>query len=412
MMATEQRGRITVPTRPPDARPTSKRGNGVVRANRLDERAAITIAAVSGVVAALAGAQPTGSGLVDPLLVGVAVAFVTWAAASAPWWAVAATAAIASIVAFDGVLTLVGALAFVVGLWIGVRRRDLGTVRAIVAAVALNVLVRSELVGFFGSSALIGIATGVVLFVVGIRRRRRRTRRVAWTAVAVVAIAAGIALIGFSLSASAARTRLLEGNRLAREGIAELGDGDFARAAARFGAAADAFSAADRDLKRPWAQPAALVPVLAQNSEAVSELAKRRGIEHPRDRAALEQLDPGGLRLTNGRIDLAAFDSFTDPLTSAQRTLAELRASVDDVDSPWLVAPLGRTDRGPRRRHRRQRAAARERDPRRPSSSPTCSGVTGPGATSSRSRRRPRPGDWAGSWATSPSSSPTRGSSR
>jgi Protein of unknown function (DUF4012) len=338
---------VTSTTRRPTALPTinngasgSGRETRHIRRNRLDERVAIAIAVVSGIVASFADVEPTGSPAVDHPMVGLAVAFVTWAAASAPWWAVATTAGVAAVVAVDAALTFIGALAFLAGLWIGVRRRDLGALRAVVAAIGLNVLVRSELDGFFGSSALIGVVTGVALFLVGIRRRRRRVRRVAWAVVAVVASAAGIALIGFGVAASTARSSLLEGNRLAREGIAQIRTGDFDAAAERFAAAADALARADDDLSQPWARPAQLVPVLAQNREAVADVAASAGESCNELATALAELDPERLRLTNGRIDLTAFDTFARPLASVQATLTELRATVGDVESPWLVAPL------------------------------------------------------------------------
>jgi len=311
-----------------------------VRGNRTDERIAVVIAIASGLAAATAGARPTGSDAVDAILVAAAVGAVTWAAASAPWWAIASAAAVAALVAVDGVLTLVAAAAFVTGLWIGVRRRDLGVLRGVLAAVVLNVLIRAELESFLGASALIGVTTGVLLFVAGIRRRRRHVRRIAWSGLGIVGIAAAVAAVGFGFAAASARTGLLEGHRLAREGIDELRRGNFDTAAQRFAASADEFSAADGDLSAPWARPAAVVPVMAQNHRAVTDLAGSAAASTDALATALGQLDPESLRLTDGRIDLSAFESFRDPLTSVHETLDRLDATVDGAASPWLVAPF------------------------------------------------------------------------
>ena len=54
-------------------------GVAFVRRNRVDERAAIGIAAIAGLAAATAGAEPTGSSTVDALLVAISVAAVVWA---------------------------------------------------------------------------------------------------------------------------------------------------------------------------------------------------------------------------------------------------------------------------------------------------------------------------------------------
>jgi hypothetical protein len=146
-------------------------GVAFVRRNRVDERVALAIAAIAGVVAATAGAEPTGSATIDALLVTLSVAAVVWASASAPWWAPASASGLGAVIAFDPIVALVGAAGFVAGLVIGVRRRDQSALRAVVGAVALNVLIRSELDGFLGLSASSG-SRSLVLFVVGVRRRR------------------------------------------------------------------------------------------------------------------------------------------------------------------------------------------------------------------------------------------------
>lgn len=327
---------------PPYTRRTMSSGDvrRTVRANRLDERQAVAIALVAGVVAALADAAPTGTEWVDRPMVGLAVAVVTWASASASWWAVAAAAGIAAVSAIDPLLTIVGAVAFVGGLWIGVRRRDLGTVRALVGAIALNVLVRSELEGFFGLSAIIGIVIGVVLFVIGIRRRPRVLRRRALTAVGATMTLAVLAVIGFALSATTARASLTDGQRLATGGIAELSRGNFEDAAGMFAEAGSTFTRASDQLGRPWAQPSRLVPVVAQNAGALTDLADAAGDASSQLGASLADIDPETLRLVDGRIDLAAIEAVAGPLGDVQDSLVNLDATVADTNSPWLLAPI------------------------------------------------------------------------
>lgn len=311
-----------------------------VRANRLDERHAIAIALVSGVVAALDGVNPTGSEWVDRPLVGVVVAAATWAAASAAWWAVAAAAGIAAAAAIDPLMTVIGAIGFVVGLWIGLRQRDLGTVRCLVGAIALNVLVRSELEGFLGASAAVGITTGVLLFALGVRRRRRPLRRAAWTATGAALAVAMIAAFGFGAAAVSARSLLNDGQRLATEGIDDLGRGDFQQASTKFNEAGRAFNRASEQLDRPWALPARLVPVMAQNVDTVSDLADAAGDSSSQLGSSLAQIDPDMLRLTAGRIDIAAIEAIAGPLGDVQASLASLDATVADADSPWLIDPV------------------------------------------------------------------------
>lgn len=311
-----------------------------LRANRVDERVALGVALVSAVVAALAGVRPTGSTVVDVVLVGLAVGAATWAAASAPWWAVAGSAAVASIVAIDPLLTLAGVPAFVAGLWIGLRRQDLSTGRVVVAAVALNLLARSELQGFLGESTIVALACGLALFVLGVRRRPRRHRRRAYQVLAVVAVVVVLAGLGFTVSAASARSDLADGNRLAQQGIVAVGDGRFAEAADAFASASTAFDAAHDSLRRPWAQGARIVPALAQNARAARELADQAAASSARLGEVLRIADVDGLRLVDGRIDLAAVAAVEEPLRSVAEDLDALSATIDDVDSPWLLAPV------------------------------------------------------------------------
>ena len=63
----------------------------------------------------------------------------------------------------------------------------------------------------------------------------------------------------------------------------------------------------------------------------------------PRPRAAgdaLSLIDPDQLRLVNGQIDIAAIERIEQPFVDVQTALDDLDASLDDVVSPWLVAPL------------------------------------------------------------------------
>ena len=125
--------------------------------------------AVEAVQIGLAGLIPAGNHLprrhrqtpaaqgIDVQFLVAAVGFVTWASASAPWWAGAAACGVGASIAFDPVVVAVGVVGFVLGLRIGVRRRDQSVMRALVGAIALNVLIRSELDGFLGLSAVVGV---------------------------------------------------------------------------------------------------------------------------------------------------------------------------------------------------------------------------------------------------------------
>jgi hypothetical protein len=309
----------------------------LVRRNRVDERVAIAIAAVAGLIAATAGARPTGSATVDAVMVFLAVAAVVWASASAPWWAPAAASGVAAITAFDPVLTLIGAVGFVVGLVVGVRQRDQSELRAVVAAIAMNVLIRSELAGFLGLSAIIGVGIGLLLFVTGIRRRRSAIRRPAWIALGAAGGFMLIATVLLGVTASLSRSDLTAGYRLANDGIRSLDEGEYQTAAQQLTDAATALDRVDDRLGGPLALPSRLVPAIAQNSRAASTLAEEVAASTAVAADALRAVDPSTLTVVDGAIDLDAVRAVEVPLLEVQTALADLRASTTSIESPWLL---------------------------------------------------------------------------
>lgn len=274
------------------------------------------------------------------MFVGLAVAAATWAAGTASWRAVSAAAGIAAVTAIEPLLTVIGFVAFVGSLWFSVRNHRLGALRGVVAATALNVLVRSGLEGFFGASAVVGMSVGVALFIVGLRCRSRPIRRAVWATVGSVVTMFVLAVIGFALTATSARASLSDGHGLATEGIAELRRGNFSEAAATFAAAGQAFTRASRELDRPWALPSRLVPIVAQNADALTDLAEAGGDISTQVGSSLAAIDQEQLRLVQGQIDLAALESIVAPLTDVQASLVDLDAAVVGASSPWLLEPM------------------------------------------------------------------------
>jgi hypothetical protein len=310
--------------------------------NRVDERLAVAVGVVGGAVAAWSGASPTGSTVLDAVLLVVSVGAVVWAAASAPWWLLAVTAGVAAVTALQPVLIGLGVVAFAAALFIGVRRDHLSTLRAVVAAMTLNVLLRSELEGFFGLSAVVGVTCAVALWVFGIRRRPARLRR--WGVLTTVAVVV-VALFAAGLGATAmwsVRSDLELGAQLARAAISTLDDGDFEEAAEGFAQASFVLERAEDRLGGPMGLPALLVPGVAQNMRATTALSAEVSGGTAEAATALRSIDPDALRPTNGTIDLEAVAAVERPLVDVSESLAALRVVREDVDTPWLVEPLQR----------------------------------------------------------------------
>ena len=311
-----------------------------VRRNRVDERFATGIAATAALVALLSPASPTGSKVTDAIVLLVVVGGVTWAAASAQWWAVSAAAGVAGTIALLPLPAVIGFLAFLAGIHVGMFRRDDSEVRCVVGGVAVNVLLWSELEGFLGLSALIGISVGALLFVLGVRRRPSRVRKPAWQVLGSVGAIAALALVGVAVSGVKARADVTDAAITARGAVRTLNAGDYEAATRQFEAAADAFDRSDRQLGGPLAVGGRLLPGVAQNLTAGRVLSDVAADATRDAAAALRQIDPEQVRLAGGRIDTDAIVELEGPLVEVQNAMMALESGADRVRSPWLVGAL------------------------------------------------------------------------
>ena len=204
----------------------------------------------------------------------------------------------------------------------------------------MNVLIRSELGGFLGLSAIIGVTLGALLFVVGLRRRPSRVQRRGWVVAASAGGLAAVALVSLGVAGFAARPDLSRGSREANAAIDLLNNGDYQAAAARFSDASTSFRGAENKLGGPLAMPSRLIPGVAQNVAAGAELAAAAGEGTAEAAAALRAIDPASLRVVDGAIDLEAVAAVEAPLLQVESALADLDAVSADIESPWLLAPV------------------------------------------------------------------------
>jgi len=307
------------------------------RRNRVDEPVATAIGLIAGLFAVLAGAEPTGAGAVDFLLITLAAAVVVWAAASAPWWAPALACGVGATIALSPLITVIGAAGFVGGLMIGARQQELTLPRTLVALVAVNVLIRSDFGGFQGLSAIIGVGVCVVLLVAGLLRRPAVVRRRAWLGLGVAGGIAVIALGGLVVSGSAARPDLTRAANLSEQAIDSLNAGDYQRAATEFADASAAFARTDDRLGGVLALPGRLIPGIAQNVRAGADLSAEAASGTNTAANALASIDPATLTLNDGAVDLDAVAAVEAPLLEVQKALVGLRAVSESIDSPWLI---------------------------------------------------------------------------
>jgi hypothetical protein len=312
----------------------------MARKHRVDERPVLVVAAIAGIVAALSGASPTGNAVVDAVVTFAAVAFVVWCAASAPWWMLAVTATAAMALAGNVWLLAIGAVAFAGALWIGLQRRDLAVERAVVAAIAFNVLIRAEGDTALGVTALVGIGCGLLVVVLGVRRRGRKAVR--WVTVAGLAVGAFavLAVAGAAITVASATSDLRAGNSAARAAVDQLSGGDYQDSSDGFFEAATRFESASATLDAPWARPAMLIPVVAQNRAAALDLATAAADASSAIADASAVIDVDQLTLRNGRFDIDAIRLLEGPLGEVETSIDSLSAAIAGVDSPWLAGPL------------------------------------------------------------------------
>ncbi len=301
------------------------------------EQPELVVAVLSGLLAALAGLRPTGHAVIDTVVVAAGAAGATWIAASAPWWTLLGTTALAAALAPTWPLIAVAVAALAITGVIGARRRSQPGLRSLSFMLSLVVLARLDDGRPQGLSTLLACSIIGTVVVFALKRRSPWLQRRALIALGAVVAAAVVASVGLILGVIAARSSLQTGNREAQVGLAALNQGDIDAATAAFREAMVAFENADDALTAPWAQPARLVPIVAQHRDAGVALASGAADVMAEAVDALSQIDPDSIRVINGRIDLDAVRALRKPFEQLTASIADLSTVVEQARSPWLV---------------------------------------------------------------------------
>jgi hypothetical protein len=188
----------------------------------------------------------------------------------------------------------------------------------------VNVLIRSELGGFLGLSAVVGIGACAALAVVGIAGGSRHARRISMVLVSAVLFATVLSLAGLGLMANTTRPDLAQGAGDARDAITQLNEADYEAAAELFASASDAFERSDSRLSGIVVAPSHLVPVVAQNVRAGADLSTAGASGKAAAAAALRAIAPALLSVVDGAIDLAAIAAVQEPLLQVEAVLNDL----------------------------------------------------------------------------------------
>lgn len=171
---------------------------------------------------------------------------------------------------------------------------------------------------------------------------KRRLRRAALLLGLLIVLAG----VGLAVATLQARADVAAGTQAARDGIAALRAGNQPAAVAQFAAAEDRFREARRAVRAPWARPATVVPLLAQQARALDRATGAGADVAAAAEATARDASVDDVTMTEGRVDLAAVRALVPPLKRAHAATTRAQAKLRSADSRWLLPPLAeRIDR-------------------------------------------------------------------
>lgn len=343
--ATETRtiGWSTTPRTPAPSARTHRGSGGGRRKSPLtaEQRQWIIGISVLGCLLAtfLAGSSPTGHRPIDAFYRCAFVVLTILAASRARRWSLVIAAGLTVIGSTTlmlipplAALVLAGTLA-----WRNKRDRVLGAlVGMLVGWSALNLVWPTTT----GLTAVLAAVAVVPLWISGYRvartKNRRRIRIGMYTAIAILFLGCVIAGLGV-VSQRNVLTTAANDTIDAAKGMTGVTTQE---SAIKFARVASRFDSAARYTGALWTLPAKLVPVVAQNLDAIHQAATS-GADVTRTAAEIAGgVDYDRLQLADGGIDLAVLASFEDPVERAEAVITAVDERINGLDSPWIVRPL------------------------------------------------------------------------
>ena len=296
----------------------------------------VVAAAIGG---ALAGCHPSGTPVVDPIYAAAFAAAVTWAAARAPrgtllWLGVLAVVMSRGWLVLPALAALLLAFA---GVW---PRRPNAILGALTGALAVQVVLRWPPIAFHGATALVAVAATGPCLVGAVRTlsapARRRVRRWTFGLITLAIVLSIPAAVGALL----ARSELSQGIDQAQGALGSIGNGTTAYGAAQLQAASTDFASAASSTDSWWTAGARLVPVVAQQRQAVGQASAVA-----RDVTATASLQAAGvnyqeLRYSDGQLNLGRVSALAGPLGIVDGQLTSAAAQLRSLQSGWLVQPV------------------------------------------------------------------------
>lgn len=301
----------------------------------------VAIAAVAAVAAAFSSGSPTGIGFFD-VVERAAFGFVVtvFTACSRRWaWLILAGVATVMAASIWGSVLGVVALGFAVHAAFRTEHRDRMT-GALIGALSVQALLRTDDIGFFGLTAIITALTVIPVLVSGYRTMRRRNRRRIRIGLVALGAFVVVAIAGFVYSAVRASEPLEYGISSAQSGLDVASDADQVGAAGYWTAAHNSFAEADSFLSNPIAKFAYAVPVLAQHAQ-LAAVAADSGASIAATAARAATVAPyQRMRAADGSFDLKLISKMEKPVRQTAQAMSTARDDVDSTTTPWLIGPF------------------------------------------------------------------------
>ncbi len=293
--------------------------------------------AISGALAAMHPAAPTGLGGWDGVLRVAFAVLVPLAIGWSPRWLWFTTLGFAGVFAAGAPWLIVVGTGLALALGLEIAGRDTAVGRVGVGIAAAHGLANLRPVGPFAATA---IAVGVVIAVCAaaalVGQGRSARRWVGTFGGLVAALATVFALVTMFALVTAAGD-VDRGSDAARAGLEAVRDGDSVAAAEQLAAASSRLAAAESILGAWWVEPGRLVPVVGQHLAAARAAAGPVADVVEASLVASESADVDRLRLSGGAIDLPMIEAMRGPLAEVRSTMVEASRALHAVEGPWLI---------------------------------------------------------------------------
>ena len=324
--------------RPSGAR-TSRRRARQLRKRR-DHVVVAVLAGAAAQLALVAPGAPTGLRVADSLWCAALAAGTVWAGSRSRRWAWLWSAGIVAAFSISSWWVLVGVVALVlalVGAFSQVRLRALGAViGTLVGATALHLPAQ----GFHGLPSLAAAVALVPLFASAYERSSAKVTKRIRRGLVVAAAVAVVATAALGVSAILARSSLSRAVDESRTGLDQIRSGHQSDAAVQLDHASGQFASAAQLLDSFWTWPARLVPVVAQQRQALAEASASGSLIARTGSVAADVAPYQQLKASNGRVNLPTVRSMQQPVADTAAALASAQRTLRTVRSPWLLAPV------------------------------------------------------------------------